>query len=70
MPTVPISDQLAMLDPSTDLPDDTSVETVLFTTRILDSLSYAVRTIGGIRESSDETLAGVPDLRRGSIRWL
>jgi hypothetical protein len=70
MPTVPSSDQLAMLDPSTDLPEDTPVETVRFPTRIIDALSYAVRTIGEIRESSDETLAGLPDSRRGSIRWL
>jgi DNA-directed RNA polymerase alpha subunit len=71
MPTVPISEQLAMFDPSTDLPDDTPVETVRFPTRILNALSYAgVRTIGEIRESSDETLAGLPDFGRGSIRWL
>jgi DNA-directed RNA polymerase alpha subunit len=71
MPTVPISDQLAMFDPSTDLPDDTPVETVRFPIRILNALSYAgVRTIGEIRESIDETLAGLPDLGRGSIRWL
>jgi hypothetical protein len=36
-----------------------------------NALSYAnIRTIGEIRESSDETRAGFPDLGRGSIRWL
>ena len=60
-----------LFDPSSDLPNDTPVEVVRFPTRIVNALSRAsVRTIGEIRESSDETLASLPDLGRGSVKWL
>ncbi len=60
-----------LFDPAPDLPDDTPVESVRFPTRIVNALTYAgVRTLGEIRETSDETLASLPDLGTGSVKWL
>ena len=62
---------MTLFDPAPDLPDDTPVETVRFPTRIVNALTYAgVRTLGEIREASDETLASLPDMGPGSLKWL
>src|SRR5450432_969584 len=46
-----------MLYPAPDLPDDTSIENVRFSTRIRNALNGAgMKTIGEIREASDATL--------------
>ncbi len=57
-----------LFNPSVDLPDETTVETVQFPTRIYNALSRADRTLGEIREPSDEMLASFPDLGRGSVK--
>ena len=60
-----------MFDPSADLPADTPVENVRFPTRIINALTYAgFRTLGEIREASDQTIASIPDLGSGSVKWL
>jgi DNA-directed RNA polymerase alpha subunit len=56
---------------SAELPNDTPLEKVRLPTRIFNALSRAgVRTLGEIRESTDKTLASLPDLGRVSVKWL
>jgi DNA-directed RNA polymerase alpha subunit len=60
-----------MLDPTPELPDNTPVSQVKFPTRILNALTAAgLRTVGEVREASDEMLVSLPDLGRGSVRQL
>jgi DNA-directed RNA polymerase alpha subunit len=60
-----------MLDPTPEMPDNTPVSQVKFPTRILNALRAAgLRTIGEVREASDEMLVSLPDLGRGSVRHL
>ena len=60
-----------LFDPTPDLPDDTPIEVVRFPTRIFNALSLAgVRTLGEVRECTDQMLASLPDLGRGSVKWL
>jgi DNA-directed RNA polymerase alpha subunit len=57
--------------PTPELPDDTPVENVIFATRIQNVLRVAgLRTVGEIREASDEMLLGLPDLGARSIAQL
>jgi DNA-directed RNA polymerase alpha subunit len=54
-----------------ELPDDTPVENVRFATRIRNALNAAgMKTIGEVRETSDDGLLSLPDLGRGSIAYL
>jgi DNA-directed RNA polymerase alpha subunit len=60
-----------MLDPTPELPDDTLVSRVQFPTRILNVLAVAgLRTVGEVREASDEMLLSLPDLGQGSVEHL
>jgi DNA-directed RNA polymerase alpha subunit len=60
-----------MLDPTPELPDDTLISQVQFPTRILNALAAAgLRTVGKVREASDEMLMSLPDLGRGSVSHL
>ena len=60
-----------MLDLGPDLPDDTLVEMVLLPTRIRNAVKFAgLKTIGDIRETTDEALASIPDLGPGSVKWI
>jgi DNA-directed RNA polymerase alpha subunit len=57
-----------MIVPTPELPDDTRIERVLFSTRILNALRIAdLKTVGEVREMSDETLISLPDFGRGSL---
>src|SRR5882724_7140309 len=48
-----------MLDPAPELPDDTPIENVRFSTRVRNALTTAgLKTVGEIREASDATLLG------------
>src|ERR1700732_745721 len=48
--------------PPPELPDDIPIERVLFSIRILNALRAAgLKTVGEVREISDETLIGLPD---------
>jgi DNA-directed RNA polymerase alpha subunit len=60
-----------MLYPALELPDDTPIEKVRFATRIRNAISAAGwKTVGEIREASDATLLGLPDLGKGSVSYL
>lgn len=60
-----------MLYPAPELPDDTPLDKVKFSTRIRKAISAAGwRTVGEIREASDETLLSLQDLGKGSVSHL
>jgi DNA-directed RNA polymerase alpha subunit len=59
-----------MLAPTPELPDDTPIERVLFSSRIQNALRAAdLKTVGEVREISDETLISL-DFRKGSLSDL
>jgi hypothetical protein len=60
-----------MVAPTPELPDDMPIERVLFSTRIQNALRAAnLKTVGEVREISDETLISLPDFGRGSLSNL
>ena len=60
-----------MLHPAPELPDNTLIENVRFVTRIRNALNAAgMKTIGEVRETSDDRLLSLPDLGSGSIAYL
>jgi hypothetical protein len=60
-----------MLDPTPELPDDTLLSRVDFSTRIQNVLSAAgLRTVGEVRESPDDMLLSLPDLGKASVDHL
>jgi DNA-directed RNA polymerase alpha subunit len=59
------------LDPAPELPDDTPIDRVQFPTRIHRALAAAgLKTIGEIRETSNEKLLDLQDLGSGSVSYL
>jgi len=61
----------SMVVPTPELPDDTPIERVLFSTRIRNALNVAgMKTIGEVRETSDDTLLSLQDLGPSSISYL
>ena len=59
------------LYPTPELPDDTLIEDVRFSTRIRRALTAAgIRTVGEIREASDKALLSLQDLGPGSVAHL
>jgi DNA-directed RNA polymerase alpha subunit len=60
-----------MLYPAPELPDTTPVDNVRFSTRIRNALTAAgLKTIGEIREASDESLLALQDFGKGSVAHL
>jgi DNA-directed RNA polymerase alpha subunit len=60
-----------MLNPAPELPDDTPIGNVRLSTRICNALTGAgLKTVGEIREASDDTLLSVQDLGKVSITHL
>jgi DNA-directed RNA polymerase alpha subunit len=60
-----------MLYPAPDLPDDTPIGNVRFSTRIRNAIAAAGwKTVGEIRDASDATLLGLQDLGPGSVAHL
>jgi DNA-directed RNA polymerase alpha subunit len=60
-----------MFDLGPDLPDDTLVEMVRLPTRIRNAVKFAgLKTVGDIRETTDEAFASIPNLGPGSVKWL
>ena len=60
-----------MFDLGPDLPDETLVEMVRLPTRIRNAAKFAgLKTIGDLRETTDETFASIPNLGPGSVKWL
>ena len=62
---------MSELEPTPELPDDTSIREVRFPTRIKDALFAAgLKTVGEVREMSDEALLGLPDFGKASVAEL
>jgi Bacterial RNA polymerase, alpha chain C terminal domain. len=60
-----------MVAPTPELPDDMPIERVIFSTRIQNALRAAdLKTVGEVREVSDETLISLPDFGKGSLAGL
>jgi DNA-directed RNA polymerase alpha subunit len=60
-----------MLYPAPELPDDTPIENVRFSTRVRNALTPAgVKTVGEIRAASDAMLLSLQDLGKGSLAHL
>ena len=60
-----------MLYPAPELSDQTLIQNVRFSTRIRNALNAAgMKTIGEIRETSDDNLLSFQDLGPGSITYL
>ncbi len=60
-----------MLYPAPELPDDTPIENVRFSTRVRNALTTAgVKTVGEIREASDAMLLSLQDFGKGSVAPL
>jgi DNA-directed RNA polymerase alpha subunit len=60
-----------MLYPAPELPDDTALDNVRFSTRIRNAVRGAGwKTVGEVRETSDATLLSLPDLGPGSVAHL
>jgi DNA-directed RNA polymerase alpha subunit len=60
-----------MLRPTPELPDDTAICDVDLPTRIRNALTDAgLRTVGEVRETSDNILLSFHDLGNGSVAYL
>jgi DNA-directed RNA polymerase alpha subunit len=60
-----------MFYPAPELPDDTPIEIVRFSTRIRNALeAAALKTVGEVRETPDATLLTFQDLGPGSVAHL
>ena len=60
-----------MVAPIPELPDDMPIERVIFSTRIQNALRAAdLKTVGEVREVSDETLISLPDFGTGLLAAL
>ena len=59
------------LYPAPELPDDTPIDKVRFSSRIRNAIAAAGwNTVGEIREASDATLLSLQDLGKGSVTHL
>jgi hypothetical protein len=60
-----------LINPTPELPDDTPIENVQLPARIRNAMAAAgLKTVGEIREASDEMLLSLPVLGRGSVGHL
>jgi DNA-directed RNA polymerase alpha subunit len=60
-----------MFYPAPELPDNTLIGKVRFSTRIRNALTAAgMKTIGEVREASDKVLLSLPDFGKSSIAHL
>jgi DNA-directed RNA polymerase alpha subunit len=60
-----------MLYPTPELPDDTLIANVRFSTRVRNAINAAgLQTVGEVREASDAMLLSLPDLGQGSVTHL
>src|SRR3979409_426334 len=65
------SKERSELDPTTELPDDTPISDVKLPTRIQNALTgVGLKTVGEVREISDENLLSLQDLGKGSVALL
>jgi DNA-directed RNA polymerase alpha subunit len=62
---------MSELEPTPELPDDTSIRELRFPERIKDALFAAgLKTVGEVREMSDEALLNLPDFGKVSVAHL
>jgi DNA-directed RNA polymerase alpha subunit len=62
---------MSELEPTPELPDDRPIREVRFPTRIKNALFAAgVKTVGDVREMSDEALLALPDFGKASVTHL
>jgi DNA-directed RNA polymerase alpha subunit len=60
-----------MLYPAPELPDDTLLDNIRFSTRIRNAIkATGWTTVGEVREASDATLLALQDLGSGSVKHL
>jgi DNA-directed RNA polymerase alpha subunit len=60
-----------ILEPTPELPDDTLIGDVEFSTRIRTVLASAgLKTVGQVRETSDEVLLSFQDFGKASVAYL
>ena len=60
-----------VIAPTPDLPDEMPIEKLQFTTRVKRALSVeGVKTVGEIREKSDQELLSFQNLGRRSVAYL
>lgn len=63
--------QMSELEPTPELPDDTPIREVRFPTRIRNALyATGLKTVGEVREMSDEALLTLPDFGKTSVAQL
>ena len=69
--TLPVDAKAALFGPAPELPDDTLVDQVDLPQRIGRVLqSQGLKTVGEVREISDQVLLSFPDLGKGSVKFL
>ena len=62
---------MSKLEPTPELPDDTSLREVHFPTQIKDALFAAgLKTVGEVREMSDQALLDLPNFGEASVAHL
>jgi DNA-directed RNA polymerase alpha subunit len=62
---------MSELEPTPELPDNTAIREVRFPERIKDALFAAgLKTVGEVREMSDEALLSLPDFGKVSVSHL
>ena len=62
---------MSELEPTPELPDATAIREVRFATPIKDALFAAgLKTVGQVREISDEALLSLPDFEKTSVAHL
>ena len=62
---------MSELEPTPELPDATAIREVRFATRIKNALFAAgLKTVGQVREISDEAWLSLPDFEKASVTHL
>jgi DNA-directed RNA polymerase alpha subunit len=62
---------MSEFDPTPELPDETLIDRVTLPTRIRNVLEAAgLKTVGEVRETSDDTLLSFQDFGEGSVTFL
>ena len=62
---------MSELEPTPELPDNTAIREVRFPDRIKDALFAAgIKTVGTVRETSDQALLALPDIGDVSLAFL
>jgi DNA-directed RNA polymerase alpha subunit len=62
---------MSELEPTPELPDDTAIREIHLPTRIKDALFAAgLKTVGEVREMSDQALLSLPDIGTAAVDHL